>query len=414
MPSVPIQQLTGPASGCCGGAGTSPRGLGAGLGLKETAQRIAATLACGVGVPALLRRSRRNELAILMYHGIEPEPARPPCWHVLDVVNFRRQLRYLSRHFTVLPLEEAIERLYAGTLPRRAAALTFDDGTCNLLTHAAPVLREFGLPAAVFLTTGVMGTDQLLWPDRLWIAFARTDEPEVDLDLLGLGSCSLRGPAARGDAYALAVEQLKNLPDGKRLTLLEQLIDALGADVDATGPFRMLSWEEAHALTATADVALYPHTVTHPILSRCPNAKVDQEITGSCDAVQRHTAVTPTVFAYPNGRAQDFDDRAKAALRRCGVRWALATTSGIADRSSDPFALPRIGIGCDLPFSAFCLLVSGWHRGRASRQRKCGKRPSPFRRGVRHGSGSGVSESPSSSRIPSDWRSFSSSDSPPP
>jgi len=41
-------------------------------------------------------------------------------------------------------------------------------------------------------------------------------------------------------------------------------------DGDA-GPFRMLSWDEARALAG--DVTLHPHSVTHPILSRCPDEK---------------------------------------------------------------------------------------------------------------------------------------------
>ena len=296
-----------------------------------------------------------------MFHGIEAEPVSPACWHVLDLSTFRRQLNYVRRHFTVLPLEEALERLYSGTLPKGAAALTFDDGTQNLLTHAAPVLREFGLPAAVFLATGPMGTDETLWPDRLWLSFARTNAPEVDLGMLGLGSRSLSGPADRGQSYALAVERIKDLPDDERLTVLESLTATLAAELDDddAGPFRLLSWEEADALTATGQVTIHPHTVTHPILSRCPDDKVEREITDSCIAVAQRAAGNTTVFAYPNGRAQDFDERAKAVLRRRGVRWALATTSGIAHRNCDPLALPRIGIGSDLSFAGFRLLVSG-------------------------------------------------------
>ena len=126
--------------------------------MQAAVKNLAARLLCAVGVPALSRRIRRGRLAIIvMFHGIESEPLSPPCWHVLDSPTLRRQLDYVRRNFHVLPLEEALERLYAGALPACAAALTFDDGTRNLLTHAAPVLREVGLPAAVFLATGPMG-----------------------------------------------------------------------------------------------------------------------------------------------------------------------------------------------------------------------------------------------------------------
>jgi peptidoglycan/xylan/chitin deacetylase (PgdA/CDA1 family) len=325
-------------------------------GLKE----VIAGLLVATGVPALSRRLQRRRLTILMFHGVEAEPMSPPCPYVNDAATLRRQLEYVRRYFHVLPLEEALERLYAGTLPDRAAAVTFDDGTRNLLTHAAPVLREVGLPAAVFLATGPMGTDETLWPDRLWLAFARTNALEVDLTVFGLGTVSLRSAADRGSARAAVVGRLKDSPDGERMARIESLIATLEPELDGdAGPFRMLSWEDAHALAGDGNVTLHPHSVTHPILSRCSDEKVEWEIFESCATLERETGRAPTVFAYPNGRPQDFDERARVALRSRGVRWALATTRGLANRKSDPLALPRIGIGSGQSYAVFQLVASG-------------------------------------------------------
>lgn len=326
------------------------------IGAKEWAAR----LLCAAGLPALARRRHRGVLAILMYHGVEPTAVTPPCWHVVDAPMLRRQLAHVRRVFTVLPLEEALDRLAAGTLPANAAALTFDDGTRNLATQAAPILRELGLPAAVFLATGPMGTRETLWPDRLWLAFARTAAPDVDLGGLGDGIRPLASAAQRGQAYATAVGHLKDLPDAERIRSVEALLDLLGDPAsDDPGPFELLSWPQAHRMTRDGRISLHPHTVTHPILSRCPDEKVEREITQSCAVLERETGTAPEVFAYPNGRAQDFDERAGQVLRRVGVRWALSTIGGFADRDCDPLALPRIGIGSDLSFARFRLLVSG-------------------------------------------------------
>lgn len=325
-------------------------------GLKE----VIACLLVAAGVPALSRRLQRRRLTILMFHGVEAEPLSPPCSYVHGAATLRRELEYVRQYFHVLPLEEALERLDAGTLPDRAAAITFDDGTRNLLTHAAPVLRDVGLPAAVFLATGPMGTDETLWPDRLWLAFARTNAPEVDLTLFGLGTVSLRCAADRGAACVAVVGRMKDSPDEERMARVESLIATLEPDLDGDpGPFRMLSWEEAHALAGDANVTLHPHSVTHPILSRCSDEKVEWEVFESCATLERETGRTPSVFAYPNGGPQDFDERARVALRRRGVRWALATTRGLANRKSDPLALPRIGIGSGQSFAVFRLVASG-------------------------------------------------------
>jgi len=328
---------------------------------RAAAKQLVARLLCAVGVPAVTRWRKSRRLAILMFHGVEGQPVDPPCSYVLDADTLRSELAYVRKHFHVLPLAEAVERLHDGSLPRRAAALTFDDGTHNLLTHAAPVLRELGLPAAVFVATGPMGTGEALWPDRLWLAFARTTRSEVDLAAIGLGTCSLRSPDDRVTVRDRVIQHFKQLPDAERMARVEDLVVALGPESDAYGtPFQMLSWDEARELAADASVTLHPHTVTHPILSRCSDEKVDHEIAESCAALERETGRAPEIFAYPNGGDQDFDHRTRAALRRNGVRWALSTTNGFADRDSDPLALPRIGIASQHSQAIFRLKVSGF------------------------------------------------------
>lgn len=325
-----------------------------------SAKELSARVMCAAGMPAMARRRNRRRLAILMFHGVEAAPLSPACWHVLDVDALRRTLQYVRRHFHVLPLHDALERMAAHTLPDNAAVLTFDDGTRNLATHAAPVLRDLGLPAAVFLSTGPMGSDVTLWPDRLWLALARTRQPKADLTGAGLRVYPLRTDAERGEAYAQIVNRFKELPDDERLARLDSLVEALHQSADEeSGPFRLLTWDEARELSADGLVTLYPHTVTHPILSRCADEKVEREISGSCSALERETGTAPTIFAYPNGRAQDFDERAKSVLRRNGVQWALSTTYGFAHADSDPLALPRIPIGSNLSWAKFQVLVSG-------------------------------------------------------
>jgi hypothetical protein len=163
-----------------------------------------------------------------------------------------------------------------------------------------------------------MGTGQALWPDRLWLAFARTEVTgEADLTPLGLGKRSLHNAAHRGEAYAAAVGRLKDLPDEERTSLLDVILMTLvGADDSDAGPFQLLSWDEARGIARDGRLTLYPHTVTYPVLSKCSDEKVEKEVIESCAAVERQTGRAPMIFAYPNGRPQDFDERAKAVLRR--------------------------------------------------------------------------------------------------
>jgi peptidoglycan/xylan/chitin deacetylase (PgdA/CDA1 family) len=357
---------------------------GASVTHRGATKELAARILCTTGVPALARRQMRGRLAILMFHGVEAKPLSPPCQYVIDAATLRRNLEFVRRYFHVLPLEEALARLDAGTLPDRAAALTFDDGTRNLATNAAPVLRDLGLPAAVFLATGKMGTGEALWPDRLWLAFARTTAHDIDLRAVGLATLSLRSAADCVEACEATVRQLTRLPDAERIARVESLLAMLGQESDSdAGPFQMLSWDEARDLASDGRVTLYPHSVTHPILARCTDEKAEYEVSESCATLERETGHAPAIFAYPNGQAQDFDERAKAALRRNGIRWALSTTRGFAHCDSDPLALPRIGIVSTLSLARFQLQVSGavplrhlkpWGKTAAARHRAADSR----------------------------------------
>ena len=72
---------------------------------------------------------------------------------------FERQLATLTRHrFRVLSLDEAVALLErGGPHPCRSLVITFDDGYAETHTVAWPILRNFGFPAAVFVTPGEVG-----------------------------------------------------------------------------------------------------------------------------------------------------------------------------------------------------------------------------------------------------------------
>jgi len=98
---------------------------------------------------------------VLMLHHVEPAPLDPPPRHptsYLDRAEFAALLDLLGdRGFQTLTLADAAARHLAGTAPRRAVVLTFDDGCRCFRDHAWPELQTRGMTATLFAVAGELG-----------------------------------------------------------------------------------------------------------------------------------------------------------------------------------------------------------------------------------------------------------------
>lgn len=95
---------------------------------------------------------------ILMYHGFGVRtPGADP--HNLFVVPelLERQLRIVRRAYRPLDLDGYVRGLRTGRWPRRSALVTIDDGYVSTLEIAAPLLRDLGIPAVLFVPPALVG-----------------------------------------------------------------------------------------------------------------------------------------------------------------------------------------------------------------------------------------------------------------
>ena len=106
---------------------------------------------------ARLIRARRS--AILLYHGVGPTSARiDPGFLRVRPEAFRAQLDLLlAAGFEIVTVAEFVERAGGGTPPPGMVALSFDDGMDDNHSVVLPILRERGLRATVYVTTGLIG-----------------------------------------------------------------------------------------------------------------------------------------------------------------------------------------------------------------------------------------------------------------
>ena len=104
-------------------------------------------------------------LSVLLFHKI-PTLADPLTTDEMDLARFEKILDFLSLNTNVMPLPEATVALQAGKLPKRAMALTFDDGYAEWIDNVSPALRKRNLPGTFFVTTGQLA-GSALWHERI-------------------------------------------------------------------------------------------------------------------------------------------------------------------------------------------------------------------------------------------------------
>lgn len=278
----------------------------------------------------------RARLSVLIYHRVlpRPDPLRPGD---VTVEEFRWQMRALARCFRVLPLEEAVERLRRGDLPSRAAAVTFDDGYADNHDQALPILREAGLPATFFVTTGTFGA--CMWNDAVVEAVRAMPGPEVDGRPVGLGWLAGGDLRQRRAALGALLDRLRDIERERRDEAVAGLLKAAGIDAP-TG--LMMDAAQIRALRG-GGMAIGAHTVTHPILARLPDREARAEIGASRETLEALLGERVGLFAFPNGQpGRDFGPGHVAMVRDLGFRGAVSTAWG-ANRPgrTDPFQLQR-------------------------------------------------------------------------
>jgi peptidoglycan/xylan/chitin deacetylase (PgdA/CDA1 family) len=279
-------------------------------------------------------------LSVLMFHRVLPSPDPLFPWET-DARRFDQICSWLAQWFDVLPLDKAVQRLRSGTLPRRAAAITFDDGYADNHDVALPILVRHRLPATIFIASGFVGGGRM-FNDTVIETIRRAPGTTLDLRSLGvpgLAQHDLHDAAARRAAIDAILAAIKYLPPAERDALTLDI--AARAGVVALPDDLMLQPAQVRALHR-AGMQIGAHTASHPILARLEDAHARDEIASGRSALESLIDAPVSLFAYPNGKpGVDYSEANVAAARDAGFDAAFTTVAGAAAMASDPFQLPR-------------------------------------------------------------------------
>ena len=280
----------------------------------------------------------RGRLSAFIFHRSleKPDPLLPsePDARMLD-----RLLGWIGGQFQVLDPLDACERLRAGTLPARAAIITFDDGYRDNYTVALPMLQRHRMRAAFFIATAYLDGG-MMFNDRVIEAIRACRRPEIELPGDESTRLPLRDDAERRGAIDRILRAVKHLDPEQRSSAVEELEQR--AEVVHGARIRMMMTAEQLSALHRAGMTVGGHTRSHPILLKLDPADARHEIEQGLADLASVIGERPRVFAYPNGRRDmDFDASHVAMLEQLGIDFAFTTHVGAANAGTARLEIPR-------------------------------------------------------------------------
>jgi peptidoglycan/xylan/chitin deacetylase (PgdA/CDA1 family) len=271
-------------------------------------------------------------------------------------------LEAIRRHdCTVLDLREALDLLQANRLPPRSVVLTFDDGTYDFYKIACPILKEFGYPATLYLTTNYVThpypVTPIAWQYILWKR--RGSVVQIGGMLAGDSTFDLRTREGCHDAGMQLVRfaRSRGLGAEQRDRLTRQLADVLGFDYEDLCRSRMLHLMRPEEVKAVATQGISVQLHTHRHISPDDREGYLREIADNRREIVNLVGTEPRHFCYPSGNHKPSYVQ---WLRGAGIESATTCDVGLVERSMDRLLLPRLIDTSSLSDSEFESWLTGF------------------------------------------------------
>jgi peptidoglycan/xylan/chitin deacetylase (PgdA/CDA1 family) len=314
------------------------------------------------------RIASRTRISILMYHGFTEKKYNDGIENNngkhIYIKLFRAQIKYIKENYNVISLEQYVQSCNTGKrLPDNSIIITIDDGYKSNYTLAYPVIKEFDIPATIFLTTDFIDNKNFLWVDRLEYAINKTDQNELPFLMDGKEyNFSLKDKRDKILCNEFIKKELKKTQNES----IEKNVDRIEVEMRIKLSesqripeiYNPLEWTEIQEMVQNSKIDFGSHTHKHLILSRYDKKVIQQELVLSKNIIEKKTGINTELFCYPNGALGDFNLETGKLVREAGYTCALTTASGTNSKVSNLYELKRFAVS-NTDLKSFILSVCG-------------------------------------------------------
>ncbi|WP_024880271.1 polysaccharide deacetylase family protein [Methylosinus sp. LW3] len=288
-------------------------------------------------IGALLDTARGARGCLLTFHRAAPSA----LWQRLPNRNFYLDLAYLDRllvylkaqRWSIVTMEEAIERAAANRPGDRFVNFSVDDCYRDTFEEIVPLFRAHGAPVTLFVTTGIPDATMPMWHAGLEDIILSKDRIAHDGETVKVET------AQEKRAVYAAIERAWEGP--RAGALYSAFCAENGFDEAQLREKHAISWDMLESLARDPLVEIGAHTVDHPRVSALAEAEALAELEACRQRLRERLGREVRHFAFPFGRAADAGERDFELARRAGFSSAATTRKGVMRRRSNVFSLPR-------------------------------------------------------------------------
>ncbi|MGF2412911.1 polysaccharide deacetylase family protein [Ferruginibacter sp.] len=276
---------------------------------------------------------------ILLFHRVNT--VRDKLWDPMAPELFEKIIRFVSKNYEVLPLQEICLNKKRHT--KKALAITFDDGYRDYLDFALPVLKNYNLPSSMFVVAECVDNNLPTWTyimDYLFFNTKKLALPPFDYgEACAAFAIYKWNNKEEQISYSKKFKQFLKLVDNERRNAIMQHFMESFDDVAAPCNL-MMTWDDLRTLK-NEPVEIGSHTLTHPPLATIDNqVELEKEIRISGEIIQQQLGYFPTTISYPVG---SYNKKVKEVAKQAGYKIGLAVDQKLYNsQKQDLFEVPRI------------------------------------------------------------------------
>jgi peptidoglycan/xylan/chitin deacetylase (PgdA/CDA1 family) len=355
-------------------------------GIRQFAKTVGADVFWRMPGPFAAARTlgRDYTLRCVVFHNISDQDSPFTAGMRVSITpkKFEAALKFLTAHYAPVSLQDALTECDGQRLPHRSILVTFDDAYSSVAEWAAPLCRQYGVPAVFFVNAAFLN-NQRLAPDNLVCYAANTQGMDTINAAVravpGIGTVEMRSLAEVFGAFFPAISL------AEREVFLDALRQLSGISESAmASDAKLYLTSKQLCELASFDFEIGNHTYTHTHCRSLSQQDLVSEVNRNKAELEALSGTRIRSFSLPYGSSKDLTGELAEHLERSGHQAIFLSESVANPRRPDLFHLDRISTCAESDDSLF-FEIEVLPRLRAIRNRFF-KKSEPVRTGRIHSS----------------------------